>query len=518
MSGAFSTGQTQSNGSIGVSSGMLGTELESLLMCEGIQPGSSASYEICKTIYLYHPLGAKMVDTPVKLAMSQNRQISVPNAPESVVKAFLKEWEALGCDEAITNVVRLSRIYGVATIVYGIFGVPTDRPLSEAEITKGEIYFNTLDPLNTSGSLVLNQDPNAPDFQKPVAVTANGQSYHATRSFSMMNEKPVYIAYSSSAYGYVGRSVYQRALFPLKSFIQTMLTDDMISQKAGVLIAKIKQPGSILDRIMAGFAGLKRTLLQGARNYNVLSISTEEEIESLNLQNIDGASSMARDNIIKNTATAADMPAKLLSNEAFVEGFGEGQEDARNIAHWIDGFRKDMEPAYKFLENIAMRRAWNEDFYETVKEEYKAEYGRKNYKTAFFEWQSGFSAVWPSLLTEPDSEKIKVDETRLKATVQILEVLLPNLDPENKVRLIQWAADNLNENEMLFVADLVINDATLEDFFTKQQEMGEQQNMMGGMPGDDEANMPVPTGIKTPPKPKPKPKEAKGKVEQKSLN
>ena len=498
MSG--STGGDGQNANIGISNGALGTELESLLLCEAIQPGSAPSYEICRTIYLYHPLGAKLVDVPVNLALSQPREISVANAPESVAEVFKAEWDRSNCNATIKNAARLSRIFGISSLVYGVVGKPTDRPLSETEMVDGEIYFNALDPLNTSGSLVLNQDPNSPDFQKPIAVKANGQAYHPSRCCVVMNEQPIYIAYTTSAYGYVGRSVYQRALFPLKSFVQTMLTDDMVSQKAGVLIAKIKQPGSIVDRLMAGFQSLKRTLLQGARTYNVLSISTEEEIESLNLQNIDGAATMSRENIIKNIASGAGMPAKLLSEEVFVAGFGEGTEDAKNIAHYIDGFRVELKPIYDFLQNIIMRRAWNKAFFETVQNEFPEAYGKKTYADAFFEWQAAFMAQWPSLLTEPDSEKIKVDETRLKSTVQILEILLPNLDPENKAILIQWAADNFNENKMLFTSELIIDNDALEAFLSKQQEMNEQQGMMGNdTPGDDEAPMPVPTGAKKPP-------------------
>ena len=274
-----------------------------------------------------------------------------------------------------------------------------------------------------------------------------------------------------------------------------MLTDDMISQKAGVIVAKIKQVGSIVDRIIAGFMGLKRTLLAGARTYNVLSISPDDSIESLNLQNIDGASSMARENIIKNVASGAGMPAKLISEEVFVAGFGEGTEDAKNIAHYIDGYRRELAPIFKFLENIVMVRAWNKEFFETVQRAFPDAYGKSSYQEVFFQWRAAFSAIWPSLLTEPDSEKIKVDETRLKSTVQILEVLMPQLDPENKARLVQWALDAFNENKMLFSTDIEIDGEALAEFFAHQQELSEQSPMM---PGAEDEDLPVPTGVKEP--------------------
>jgi hypothetical protein len=78
----------------------LGSQLTDLMNADTIEPGSDPSYQICKTIYLYHPLGGKMVDGPVKLAQSQPRTISIPNGPEEKVReAFLSEWGRLKCDQ-----------------------------------------------------------------------------------------------------------------------------------------------------------------------------------------------------------------------------------------------------------------------------------------------------------------------------------------------------------------------------------------------------------------------------------
>ena len=46
------------------------SELMALLDSDDIQPGSTAGYQTCKTVYLYHPLGGKMVDRPIKMAMN----------------------------------------------------------------------------------------------------------------------------------------------------------------------------------------------------------------------------------------------------------------------------------------------------------------------------------------------------------------------------------------------------------------------------------------------------------------
>lgn len=450
---------------ININGSTLSSSLKDLLMCDGIDPGTDPSYQICKTIYLYHPLGGKMVDRPLKMALSQPRNISIPGSPESMVKeAFEREWLALGANDHILNTMRLSRIYGVSSIVYGAEGVPTDRPIDPKTLPNLKLYFNVLDPLNTAGSLVLNQDPNAPDFLKHSAITVAGQPYHRSRACVMMNEEPIYIGYTSSAFGYVGRSVYQRALFPLKSFIQSMITDDMVTRKAGVLIAKIKAPGSIVDRTMAAMSGFKRSILKDSKTDNVISIDPTEDIETLNMQNADTAMTTARKNILENIAAAGDMPAKILNSESFAEGFGEGTEDAKDIVRYVQGVRGDMAPLFEFFDRIVKYRAWSPEFYKTVQAEFPEEYKAVGYAQAFYAWSNAFKAEWPNLIEEPDSEKAKSEDVKLKSIIAMIEVLLPNMDSDNRAILIDWAASNFNECETLLQHPLVLDIDALRDF------------------------------------------------------
>jgi hypothetical protein len=58
------------------------------------------------------------------------------------------------------------------------------------------------------------------------------------------------------------------------------------------------------------------------------------------------------------------------------------------------------------------------------------------------------------LLKEPESEEIRVDDVKLRAVIALLEVLFPQMDPENKAILIKWAADNFNERKLLFQSPL----------------------------------------------------------------
>ena len=467
-----------------VSGTSVGPALMEILTADDILPGAEPSYQLCKLIYLYHPLGAKMAEAPINLAQSQARKISVSGAPDRVAEAFAKEWRAIKADKIIANVVKQSRIYGISSVVLGVVGKDGNTPLKPETLATDSIFFNVLDPLNTAGSLVLEQDPNSPQYQKTTSVTSQGETYHRSRVCVVMHEEPIYIAYTTSSFGFVGRSVYQRALFPLKSFIQTMVTDDMVARKAGVLVAKMQSPGSIINRAMTSLFAVKRAMLQEARTDNVLSIGIEEDIASLNLQNIDGAGAWARTDILKNIATAADMPAVLLENETLTEGFGEGTEDAKMIASYIERFRETMEPVYEFFDNIVQHRAWNADFYTSIQQQYPQEFGNVKYDAALQKWQNNFKATWPSLLEEPDSEKVKVDDIRLKAALATYQLLSMEMDPDNKGRLVEWLIDAVNQSELLFSSTLSLDIEALAEHVASQEEQQQQMMMMDAASGE----------------------------------
>ena len=442
----------------------LGSSLTSLLTAEDIVPGSAASYQLCKTLYVAHPLGAKMAEKPVMLAQSQPRDIIVPSGCETrLIQAFRREWNAIDADKIIGNAMRIARIYGISSLVCGTRDGDQGAPLDLTGIADADIFFNVLDPLNTAGSLVLDQDPNAADFQKPVAIRVGNTVYHPSRTVTMMNEQPIYIEFTSSSFGFVGRSVYQRALYPMKTFVQTMITDQAVTQKVGLLIAKMKAPGSVINQKILNFFGWKRAALKAGMTGNVLTIGIDEEIESLNFQNLEGPARFARENSLKNTAMAAGMPAKLLEEEEMIGGMAEGTEDAKQIARYIDRIRVEMDPLYRFMDAIVQRRAWSPAFYETVQRDF-GDYRNVPFETAFYQWTNAFEARWPNLLAEPDSERIKVEETRFKSVVALVESLAPLLDPDNKAALVAWAADEVNGRRDLFSAPLMIDEDALAKY------------------------------------------------------
>jgi hypothetical protein len=469
----------------------MSSELIELVESDDIKPGDLVSYGLCKSIYLGHPLGAKMAEEPIRLAQSDKREIKIPGSPEEeVVEAFNQEWKALNAEALILNLATQARVYGIATIVVGEKndveepGNPYDpgkmgEPIDLAKLWDKELYFNVLDPLNTAGSMTTNQDPNSPLFQKWGDVFVQGRRYHRSRTITLMNESPLYISWSPSAFGFVGRSVYQRALYPLRSFVQTMVTDDMVTRKAGLLVARLNQNGSIVDRVMQATAGFKRQILKMAKTDNVISIGTDEVIETVNLRNVNDSMMASRENIIKNIATAAAMPAKLLTMESFVQGFGEGTQDAYAVATYVDRVREELDPVYTWFDLICQRRAWNPEFYKTIQANYK-EYTKVPYDVAFQRWRDSFRAVWPPVIKEKPSEAADRDKVKLDSLTDLLDKLLPQLDTSNKARLIQTVYDQLNTMEALFgAAKFELDARELEDHFDEEAEEAEKMKSMG---------------------------------------
>ena len=104
-----------------------------------------------------------------------------------------------------------------------------------------------------------------------------------------------------------------------------MRADDMVTVKAGLLVAFIKQASSIVNAAMQKMSGIKRWMLKRGGNGDVLQVGESDKIESLDMQNLEKPLDTARKHILENIAAAADMPALLLNNETFSNGFGEGR-------------------------------------------------------------------------------------------------------------------------------------------------------------------------------------------------
>ena len=443
----------------------ISSELTKILDHEGIQPGTDVGYELCKLLWQYHPLGGKLVEKPIEMAMCKPRQYNVDTDPdERVITQFRDTWERMGINEKIKNFFFVSRCYGAAAIGVGTISTGCSSPLPTFGLREDEVYINVWDPLNASGSMVTDQNPNSPFFQEPKkTLKINGKNWHKSRTLKVFNGTPIYLEYQNSAFGFTGRSVFQRVLFPMKSFVGTMQADDLVSQKAGVLVAKIKQNGSIANGIMAAASKFKREVVKLARNSGVINVGHEDDIESLNLQNIDKALTTSRDDIISNIATGSDVPAILLKEEAFSKGWSEGSEDSKAISQYIDGVRQKIEPVMDYFEKLVMYIAWSEDFFKALKNDYP-DIILDDYQTMFQQWKREFSAKWQELVDESPDKRREADSKVIQQAVALYTALSPTLDPENRATLADWVAGIVNGTQTYGDFPLIIDMEALAKF------------------------------------------------------
>lgn len=443
----------------------ISSELMDILAADEIQPGSDVGYKICKLLWMYHPLGGKLVEKPITMALCKPRAYNVETDPdERVVRQFEEVWKRMGINDRIRDLFFLSRCYGAASIGIGTQSGDNAEALPTFGLSEEDIFINVWDPLNTAGSMVTSQDPNSPDFQKAnQQLSIANKKWHPSRTQKVFNGTPVYLEFQPSTFGFTGRSVFQRALYSLKSYIQTMTASNLVSQKAGVIVAKMAQNGSVMNGLMAVATGRKRDIIKESSNGGVISVGQQDGIESLNLQNIDKALATSRDNIIADISAGSDVPAQLIKEEAFTQGFGEGTEDSKAISQYIDSKRQEIEPVMAFFEHIVQYIAWSEDFYTALKNDYP-DIITEDYQTTFYRWRREFRATWQELVEEAPDKRRESDSKVIQQATALYTALVAKLDPQNMSVAAEWLASIVNGTETYGDTPLIIDAEALANY------------------------------------------------------
>ncbi|MFZ4221343.1 hypothetical protein ACEV6Q_26375, partial [Enterobacter ludwigii] len=239
---------------------LVSSGLAKILDADEIKPGDDVGYKLCKDLWMFHPLGGKMVEKPIMMALCKTRTYEVETDPgERVVRRFTEVWERMKIEEKIRNLFFHSRCYGAASIGVGTHSEVSSDPLPDFGLKEEDVFINVWDPLNISGSAVTSQDPNSAEFQEPKStLQVTSKKWHPSRTQTVFNGTPIYLEYQPSTFGFTGRSVFQRCLYPMKSFISTMVANNLAAQKCGVIVAKTQQNGSILDGFKSVVTGKKR--------------------------------------------------------------------------------------------------------------------------------------------------------------------------------------------------------------------------------------------------------------------
>lgn len=126
-----------------------------------------------------------------------------------------------------------------------------------------------------------------------------------------------------------------------------------------------------------------------------------------------------------------------------------------------------------------MHRAWNPQFYERLQSLYPDRYDGVSYEEFFLSCRQNYHAEWPSFLVEPESEAVNVEKTKSEAVIAAAQTFMDKLDPENQMRVIEWAVQNIQENKRIVAHELELDLDDLVDHLKEQAERAQQQNEAG---------------------------------------
>lgn len=434
---------------------------------------SYLSYNLCKQLYVYHPLGKRIVDLPIDLTLNKERILNVKHelSPE-LIDQFNKKWKELNLTRAIRNLAVTSRLYGIAALFIKIKdiddseNIPNDKNLNDYTITP-LVY----DALNIAGSATQNQNLESADFLELKEVYRSGQALAKDRSIILSNGDPIYIEYINSAYGFAGRSVFQNCASLLQSYVDVMGADNTVARKAALIIAKMQQSGSPTNLQGKAFEQKRELILEGINN-NILNVGINEDISTLNMTNVDNSIDTARRHIIEDIANAIDLPVVLLNGQKFTAGFGEGSEDTKNIGRHVDSKRQWLEPIFNFCDNLVMDLAWDFNFIDSLNSQNSSffdknlpiEEKKRIYKIRFQELKNGFSYSFPSFLTETESEILDGDVKKINSIKTIFDSVYDKVDPQTKSQLICWMMDNFNDLRSVNKVKIDYDPEEIEEF------------------------------------------------------
>lgn len=427
-------------------------KMDSLLGSHNATDMAYLNYDLCKLVYVFHPLGKRIVDLPIDLSSGQERVISVkhPSKSEELIAEFNRVWKNYNFKNIIKRLAKTSRIYGIGALFLKVEGYDDTEPLP-SDLNWTDITFTPFvyDALNISGSATNNQDLTKVNFLKVEDVFRSGEKLARDRSYVLNNGDPIYNQFSSSSLGFAGRSIYQNCITELRTWLDIAMADAMVARKCGLIIAKETYGGSATE-LQRKSLETKRQLLKMGRTNDVLSVGSDVDIKTLDLQNIDRSLDVARNHTIENIANATDIPTIILGQQKFTQGFGEGSEDTKNIGRFIDSVREWEQGVYQFIDNFVMKVAWNFDFLKSLNQQNGDIFNKKGdityeqYLSTFQKLKNSFSYSFPSYLTETESEIAEGDAKRMQIFNDVYDRLLPLLDVDGKAKVTSWYIDGFN--------------------------------------------------------------------------
>ena len=415
------------------------------------------SYQECKEIYRFWPLGKRIASALPNFALSAPREIIFKNSPPEVVDEFLKLEKELNIDRIIRQCCIYSRIYGVSALFAVSRNVKPEEALTARLVWDNGVYFNVLDPLNIAGYYV-NQDATSWSYQRVENIRIRGSAICArNRATLIFNDLPLYIQFTPSTFSFSGPSVYQNMTGLIKSWNRCVIALERLSTKAASIIVK---SNSMSHASGINYAAIQRNLelIRNMENDGIAGLDDKGEIEFFQLSGVEEIDKITQQINTALMMALSDTPSAILLDKNLSNGLNDGTEDMKAIIMAVDNFRRlVLSPLYDFVDPYVMYSAFNPEFIEKMRKLYKSDYGKLGDLELLNLWRQDFQFEWGNLYPEPEEKVVQTQQAKIDLLLKVKELGANQKDIETELNAM----------------DVFKSDMTLDNFDQNLTDMGD---------------------------------------------
>lgn len=441
------------------------------------------SYQLIQKILLDCPFGMLLAGSGIQKALSVGRTINGQAIPEMAIKRLEKTMLKEGQNKIIVDTMINAYSFGFSTLVLGQYDQETTSPLDYRTLADNKPFFNCVDPLNTSGSGIYNQDPLHRNFkQAPEIVTVRGVPFHSSRCFPIFNpfEPALFLGWNAASYSFAPASIFRRVLPYLQQYIRYDMAVDVMIDKMGVLVyAGGKGGRSVADQQMQSVVGWMIEKIKSAMSGNVIKINEGETVSSIDLAHLSQTSTTTREIIVKNIALNSSdaYPDSELLSQLLGGGLHNGAQDKSKIDEWVKLHQNAAEPLFDFTDSIMMQLAWRDPAWYAEFQKNTPDYKNVSQDRAIAMWTKAFEYEWNSATPETDEQKIAKAKSKAEIAQGVMQTASMNgVPPSQLIQLFGDYIENINDTGALDNKFTFNTQEALE-------ELQQQPNPMEGLDG-----------------------------------
>ena len=401
--------------------------------------------------YRHTILGARIVETMPRYALSGTREITIKDAPLEVTERFEELHRYYKVDDKIMLTLIYSRIFGLSALYLALENkqdpkmdtrdiIPTYK-----DIDLYDFSFNALDPSPLSGSQI-DMEYNSTQFMD---VIPNVLGKHVPKNRIEVSTCKKIIYMNNNGVGIIAwspPSIFENIAGLIQIYEDTLNNIGKIINKVGAIIYKNKD---ISKSTSVKFSALQRVkeIITRLKSGEVITIDKDSEITDLNSGNFTGLIDLIgklKDAIAEGVT---DTKKNLLFDENVSTGLSDGSEDQKSIYMSIDEYRENkVTPLYNFTDRYILSKTLDANFLIGLKNKYP-EWRDTTVEEMQHKFYTGFQFEYSNL--QPESKK---------------EMLMNKaLFLDNVIKLQTLGTTTADLEDIINTEDILTNEVSLEE-------------------------------------------------------